>query len=116
MVHRLVSEKSPMRLAYDAVERRVGPPLEALVRTDEFAQATAFLAHGRWLAVKQVNALTARIWHMANLPAGTDIQRLRVQIGQLDREVRRLRLQLASQNQASAEGVSDRAAEPDERA
>ena len=29
-----------------------------------------------------------------NLPAGTDLQRLRMQVGALDREVRRLSLQL----------------------
>jgi hypothetical protein len=63
-----------------------------------------------------VGAVTARLWHVANLPAGSDVQRLRVQIGQLDREVRRLRLQLAAQNQASAEGVSDGGAEPAEPA
>jgi uncharacterized membrane protein YciS (DUF1049 family) len=35
-----------------------------------------------------------RLWHLINLPAGTDVQRLRVQIGALDRQVRRLTLQL----------------------
>jgi hypothetical protein len=63
-----------------------------------------------------VNGVSARVWHTVNLPAGTDVQRLRVQIGQLDREVRRLRLQLAAQNQASTEGVSDRGGEPGEHA
>lgn len=111
----LVSEQPGLRSAYDAVERTVGPRLEALVRTGEFARATAGLARARGLVSKQVNGVTARVWHLANLPAGTDVQRLRVQIGQLDREVRRLRLQLAAQEQAPAEGVSDRGAEPDER-
>jgi phage host-nuclease inhibitor protein Gam len=31
---------------------------------------------------------------MMNLPASTDVQRLRRQVGELDREVRRLTLQL----------------------
>jgi hypothetical protein len=115
MVHDRVSEKSPLRLAYDAIERGVRPPLEALVRTGDFVHATAVVARARRLVGDQVNGVTARVWHMANLPAGTDVQRLRVQIGQLDREVRRLRLQLAAQNQPPAEGVSDRAAEPNER-
>jgi hypothetical protein len=110
----LASEKSSLRLTYDAVERTVGPRVEALVRTGEVAHATALLARARRLVGKQINAVTAGVWHVANLPAGTDVQRLRVQIGQLDRDVRRLRLQLTAQNQASAEGVSERAAEPDE--
>lgn len=91
------------------------PRLEALVRTGEFAHATALVARTRRLVGKRVNDVSARIWHMANLPAGTDVQRLRVQIGQLDREVRRLRLQLAAQDQ-SAEEVSERAGKPDQRA
>ena len=41
-----------------------------------------------------VNGVAARVWHLVNLPAGTDLQRLRVQIGALDRDVRRLSLQL----------------------
>jgi hypothetical protein len=101
-----------LRPAYDAAERTVAPPLEALVRTGGFARAAALAARARRLAGDQVNGVTARVWHMANLPAGTDVRRLRLQIGQLDREVRRLRLQLA----ASVEGVSEGAGEPDHRA
>ena len=40
------------------------------------------------------NAIAARVWHLMNLHAGTDMQRLRMQVGALDREVRRLSLQL----------------------
>jgi hypothetical protein len=90
--------------------------LKALVRTGDFAHGAALLARARRLVGDRVNGVTARIWQMANLPAGTNVQRLRVQVGQLDREVRRLSLQLAAQNQAPAEGVSDRGAEPGERA
>jgi hypothetical protein len=111
-----VSEMSRLRHAYNAVERRVAPRAEELVRTSEFAHAVAFAARVRRRLGGQVEAVTARLWHVANLPAGSDAQRLRVQIGQLDREVRRLRLQLAAQNQASAEGVSDGGAEPAEPA
>lgn len=110
------TETPCLRLAYDAVERAVAPPLEALVRTDQFAHATALLARARRLVGAGVNGVTARVWHTANLPAGTDGRRLRVQIGQLDREVRRLRLQLAAQNQASTERVSDPGGEPGEHA
>jgi hypothetical protein len=111
-----MGEKSGLRLVYDAVERRVALPLEALIRTREFVHATAVATRAPRRVSTRVNAISARLWHLANLPAGTDVQRLRVQVGQLDREVRRLRLELAAQNHTPAEGVSDRAAEPDERA
>ena len=42
-------------------------------------------------------ALTARAWHLVNLPAGSDVSRLRAQIGALDREVRRLTLRLENE-------------------
>jgi hypothetical protein len=66
-------DKSRLRQAYDTVERAVAPRLEVLVRTGEFANAAALAARAQWLAGKQVSGVTARIWHVANLPAGTDV-------------------------------------------
>ena len=82
------------RRAFDAVERNVSPRVETLVHSDEFARVTAVAARTRRVTAKRVNAIAARIWHLVNLPAGSDVQRLRVQVGALDREVRRLSLQL----------------------
>lgn len=82
------------RRAFNAVERNVSPRVEALVHSDEFAQMTALVARSSRLAGQGVNAIAARVWHLMNLPAGTDVQRLRRQVGELDREVRRLSLQL----------------------
>jgi hypothetical protein len=82
------------RRAFDAVERNVSPRVETLVHSDEFARMTAVIARSRRLAGNRANAIAARVWHLMNLPAGTDFQRLRMQVGALDREVRRLSLQL----------------------
>jgi len=82
------------RRAFNAVERNVSPRVESLVHSDEFAQMTAVIARTRRLAGNQATAVAARVWHLMNLPAGTDLQRLRMQVGALDREVRRLSLQL----------------------
>ena len=52
-------------------------------------------------------ALSARVWHLVNFPAGTDIAQLRAQIGALDREVRRLALhqeQQQAHNDARTDG------------
>jgi hypothetical protein len=40
--------------------------------------------------------VAACLLHAYNLPAGTDISRLSRQLGELDREVRQLRLELAA--------------------
>jgi hypothetical protein len=81
------------RRAFNAVERNVSPRVEAVVHSDEFAQMAAVIARTRRLAGNRANAIAARVWHLMNLPASTDLQRLRIQVGALDREVRRLSLQ-----------------------
>jgi hypothetical protein len=69
------------RRAFNAVERNLSPRVETLVHSDEFARMTAVTARNRRLAGNRVNTVAARVWHLMNLPA-------------LDREVRRLSLQL----------------------
>jgi hypothetical protein len=54
------------------------------------------LAGARSSAGDQAGRVSACLLHACNLPAGTDISRLRRQLGELDREVRQLRLELAA--------------------
>jgi hypothetical protein len=89
-----MTEKPQWRKSYDAAERAVAPRAEALVRSGKFATVTAAISGARRAVGNGVNGVAARVWHLVNLPAGTDLQRLRVQIGALDRDVRRLSLQL----------------------
>ena len=78
------------RRAYDTADRVVTPRLEELVRTPGFAQGAALLRRVEALTRSAARDVSARGWHLLNLPAGSDVHRLRAQIGQLDREVRRL--------------------------
>jgi outer membrane murein-binding lipoprotein Lpp len=89
-----MSEPPLWRQAFDAVERRVTPRAEELVRTEAFTIGAALTRRAATLARGSARDLTARAWHLLNLPAGTDVSRLRAQVGSLDREVRRLTLQL----------------------
>jgi len=90
--------QSPLwRRLYDTAERAVSPRLESVVRTDHFARGAALAGWAQSTARTQVAALSARVWHLVNLPSGTDIARLRGQIGALDREVRRLALHVEQQ-------------------
>jgi hypothetical protein len=89
-----VTEPPLWRQAYDAAERRVTPHADRLVRTPSFAVGTAVLRRAQALARSSAEGVTARAWHLLNLPAGSDVSRLRTQIGALDREVRRLTVQL----------------------
>ena len=82
---------APMwRQAFDAAEKRVTPPAEQLVRTPGFALGAALVGRARSVARGAARDVTARAWHLLNLPAGSDVSRLRAQVGALDREVRRL--------------------------
>jgi hypothetical protein len=89
-----MTDKPGWRRTYDTAERAVAPRAEALVRTREFAVATTAVAGIRRAVGSRLSALTSAGWHLVNLPARSDVQRLRVQIGALDRDVRRLSLQL----------------------
>ena len=82
------------RMPIDAADRVAAPRAEALVHSEAFATVTATIFGVRRAVGNGVNGVAARVWHLVNLPAGTDLQRLRQQVGALDRDVRRLSLQL----------------------
>src|SRR3954451_10770162 len=90
------------RQAFDTAERAVAPRAESLVRTPGFALGAAVLRRAQTLARDSARGISARAWHLVNLPAGSDIGRLRAQIGALDREVRRLSLQLEAERRRNA--------------
>jgi hypothetical protein len=85
------------RRAYDTADRLVTPRLEELVRTPGFAQGAALLRRVEALGRSAARDVSARGWHLLNLPAGSDVHRLRAQIGQLDREVRRLTVRVENE-------------------
>jgi hypothetical protein len=85
------------RHVFTAAERAVTTRLEALVRTSEFSKGAALAVRAQAAVRAQVAGLSSRAWHAVNLPAGTDIVRLRSQIGALDRELRRLSMRLEQQ-------------------
>jgi hypothetical protein len=95
-----MSDARLWRQAFDSAERAVAPRAESLVRTTGFALGAALARRAQTLARGAARDVTARAWHLLNLPAGSDVTRLRAQIGALDREVRRLGLQLEAERRA----------------
>jgi hypothetical protein len=95
------------RQLFDTAERAVAPRAETFVRTPSFAVGAGLVRRVQSLAQRSARDLTARAWHLVNLPAGSDIGRLRAQIGALDREVRRLGLQLEAERRRNATGPDD---------
>ena len=96
------------RQAFDAVERRVTPRAEEFVRTETFAVGAALTRRAVTLTRDTARGATTRFWHLIDLPAGTDVSRLRAQVGALDREVRRLTLQLETRQLGTRQLESER--------
>jgi hypothetical protein len=92
-----MTDKPVWRRTYDAVENALAPRVEALVHTSQFANTTAVVARARRRVGKELNGIAARVLHLFNVPARTDIQQLRRQVGAVDREVRRLSAELDHQ-------------------
>lgn len=78
------------RRAYDSVERPVGSRLENAVQTDLFADVAGLVVRGRAGLSRRVERTTRHALHRANLPAASDVARLREQVSSLERSVRRL--------------------------
>ncbi|CCH79545.1 hypothetical protein BN12_470015 [Nostocoides japonicum T1-X7] len=100
---------------YNRIERLATPVLDNLMRSEEFAQVVVAVTDVNKALRDRRNAMTARAWHTVNLPAGTDVQRLKVQLGALDREIRLLSLELekARAKEVSTRGVAAKSARHD---
>jgi hypothetical protein len=85
-----MAERPAWREAYDAAERVLSPRLEDAVRSATFAGVVSQLMRLQRSARRFAEQRSRRLWHAANLPAGSDVQRLREQVAALDRQVRRL--------------------------
>ena len=109
-----MSEPPLWRQAFDAVERRVTPRAEEFVRTETFAVGAALTRRAVTLARDTARGATTRFWHLIDLPAGTDVSRLRAQVGALDREVRRLTLQLEAARRETPQRETPRRHTPEE--
>lgn len=95
-----MTEEQPIwRQSFDAVERAIGPPLTEVVNSEAFAVAVGLAAQVRKRAQRQAERMTRRLLHQANLPAGSDINRLLAEIGKLQTQVRELSKQVERREQ-----------------
>ncbi|RNI19477.1 hypothetical protein [Flexivirga caeni] len=83
-----------LRDIYNRIEETASPVASGLAQSEELGEAFAVVA-GIHRAVRgRVDQLAGVMWRSVNLPTATDVQRMRNQLGELDREVRLLTLQL----------------------
>jgi hypothetical protein len=69
------------------VERAVGSRVETAVHSDTYFDVVAELNRGTRRLTGAAESVTKRGLHMLNLPAGTDIRRLREQLARMDRRL-----------------------------
>src|SRR5947208_8868864 len=67
------------------LERAVGGPVEAAVHSDVYFDVVAAVNRGARTLTDAMESVSKRALHMLNLPAGTDIRRVREQLARMDR-------------------------------
>ena len=72
------------------VERAVGGPVESVVRSDTYFDTVAKVSRVRRKAIDTVEGVSRRGLHLLNLPAGTDVRRMREQLSRLERRLDQL--------------------------
>jgi hypothetical protein len=84
------------------VDDVVTPHADALVRSEAFAVAAGLAVRTRRDAGRGLEGVSRRVWHLLNLPAGSDVNRVLGQIASLERQVRLLEKRLSDARSRSA--------------
>jgi hypothetical protein len=72
------------------LERAIGGPVESAVRSDAYFDTVAHANRAGSRAVGAVEGLSRRCLHLLNLPAGTDVRRVREQLARMERRLNAL--------------------------
>ena len=72
------------------LERAVGEPVEAAVRTDTYFDLMSKATRTTNSLKGKVSGTSTRALHLLNLPAGTDVRRLREQLARMERRINQL--------------------------
>jgi hypothetical protein len=77
------------------LERTIGRPIEEFVRSDTYFDLVAEANRARAQLTTLYERLSEDWLHLFNLPANSDVRRLREQLSRLEREVNRLAKEMA---------------------
>ena len=82
--------------AVHRLERAIGEPIEAAVRTDTYFDVVAHGMRARSRAIGVAEGVSRRCLHLLNLPAGTDVRRVREQLARMERRLQTLSDEIAA--------------------
>jgi hypothetical protein len=71
-------------------ERAVGGPLESLLHSDEYFDLVTEVHRLRARTGQTLEGVSRRMLHLLNLPAGSDIRRVRQQLARVERQLAEL--------------------------
>jgi hypothetical protein len=91
------------------LERAVGERVETAVHSDAYFDVLAGAKRRHASATRMAESVSRRCLHLLNLPAGSDVRRVREQLARMDRRLTRLSKELAERDAA------DRTREPADR-
>ena len=80
--------------AFDGAEKAVSPPLTDLMAAPEVIEALTIAIAVRKRFLEDIGKVASRLLHTWNLPAGTDVRKLSLQIANLERQLRSVNRQL----------------------
>jgi hypothetical protein len=72
------------------LERAVGEPVEAAVRTETYFNLMTKVTRTKKTVKGKVSGVSTRGLHLLNLPAGTDVSRMREQLARMERRLNQL--------------------------
>jgi hypothetical protein len=85
------------------LERAVGARVEDAVRSDTYFDVVAELNRAKRQVTDAVESVSKRGVHLLNLPAGTDIRRVREQLARMERRLLQISKELEELERARAQ-------------
>jgi hypothetical protein len=86
----MAKQRSLVWRAVDAAERAIAPRSEEAARSGPFLDVVGLAARAQARLRRDVERRSRGVWHLLNLPAASDVTRLRRQVAALDHELRRV--------------------------
>jgi hypothetical protein len=86
-----MSKTAPLWLrAVHRCERAIGEPLESALHSDTYFDLITEMLRARAATGCALEGVSRRMLHLLNLPAGSDVRRLREQLGRVERRLAQL--------------------------
>ncbi len=76
------------------LERAIGEPLESALHSDTYFDLITEIVRARARTSLTLEGVSRRMLHLLNLPAGSDIRRVREQLGRVERRLAALSKEL----------------------